>query len=62
MGLAQEVTQTVESTVNERRDYRMAGDFSINEALMLEGSLSASLVSTKSIDSKSRFVSWIKNI
>ena len=51
MGLEQKVTQTVESTVNQTRDHRMAGDFSINEALMLEGSLSASTVSMTSIDS-----------
>ena len=51
MGLAQKVTQTVESTVNQTRDHRMAGDTSINEALMLEGSLSASPVSMTSIDS-----------
>ena len=38
----------------------MAGDFSINEELMLEGSLSASLVCMTSIDSVSWFVSWIK--
>ena len=51
MSLAQKVTQTVESTVNQTRDHRMAGDFSINEALMLEGSLSASPVSMTTIDS-----------
>ena len=37
MGLGQKVTQTVESTVNQTGDHRMAGDTSINEALMLEG-------------------------
>ena len=51
MGLAQKVTQTVESTVYQRRDHRMAGDTSINEALMLEGSLSACPVCMTSIDS-----------
>ena len=51
MGLAQKVTQTVESTVNQTGDHRMAGDFAINEALMLEGSLSASPVCMTSIDS-----------
>ena len=51
MGLRQKVTQTVESTVNQTGDHRMAGDTSINEALMLEGSLSASLVCMTSIDS-----------
>ena len=51
MGLAQKVTQTVESTVNQTGDHRMAGNFSINEALMLEGSLSASPVCMTSIDS-----------
>ena len=40
MGLGQKVTQTVESTVNQTGDHRMAGDTSINEALMLERSLS----------------------
>ena len=43
MGIAQKVTQTVESTVNQTGDHRMPGDTSIKEALMLEGSLSASL-------------------
>ena len=51
MSLEQKVTQTVESTVNQMRDHRMAGDFSINEALMLEDFLSASPVSMTSIDS-----------
>ena len=51
MCLAQKVTQTVESTVNQTGDHRKAGDFSINEALMLEGSLSASPVCLTSIDS-----------
>ena len=51
MGLAQKVTQTVESTVNQTGDYIMAGDTSINEALMLEGSLSASPVCVTTIDS-----------
>ena len=51
MGLAQKVTQTVESTVNQTRDHRMTGDTSINEALMLEGSLSAFLVCMTSMDS-----------
>ena len=51
MGLGQKVTQTVESTVNQTGDLRMAGDTSINEALMLEGSLSASPVRMTSIDS-----------
>ena len=51
MGLAPRVTQTVESTVNQTRDHRIAGDTSINEALMLEGSLSASPVCMTSIDS-----------
>ena len=51
MGLAQEVTQTVESTGNETRDHRMAGDLSIKEALTLEGSLSSSPVCMTSIDS-----------
>ena len=51
MGLAQKVTQTVESTVNQTGSHRMAGDFSINEALMLEGALSASTVCMTSIDS-----------
>ena len=51
MGLTQNVTQTVESTVNQTRDHRMAGDTSINEALMLEGFLSASPVCMTSIDS-----------
>ena len=51
MGLAQKVTQTVESTVNQTRDIRMAADTSINEALMLEGSLAASPVCMTSNDS-----------
>ena len=51
MGLAQKVTQTVESTVNRTRHHRMEGDTSINEALMLEDSLSASPVCFTSIDS-----------
>ena len=51
MGLAQRVTQTVESTVNQTRDHRIAGDTSINEALMIEGSLSASPVCMTSNDS-----------
>ena len=51
MGLAQKVTQTVESTVNQTEDHRMAGDISINEALMLQGSLSAFLVCMTSMDS-----------
>ena len=51
MGLAQSVTQTVESTVNQTGYYNMAGDTSINEELMLEGSLSASRVRMTSIDS-----------
>ena len=51
MGIAQKVPQTVESTVNQTGDHRMAGDTSINEALMLEGSLSASPVCMTSIDS-----------
>ena len=51
MGIAQKVTQTVESTVNQTGDHRMAGDTSINEALMLEGSLFASLECMTSIDS-----------
>ena len=51
MGLAQKVTQTVESTLNQTRDHRMTGDTSINEALMLEGSLSASPVCMTSFDS-----------
>ena len=51
MGLEQKVTQTVESTVNQTRDHRMAGGTLLKEALMLEGSLSASLVSMTSIDS-----------
>ena len=51
MGLAQKVTQTVESTVNQTRDHRMAGETSINEALMFEGSMSASPVCMTSIDS-----------
>ena len=42
MGLAQKVMQTVESTINQTGDHRMVGDTSINEALMIEGSLSAS--------------------
>ena len=51
MGLAQRETQTVESTVNQTGYYNMAGDTSINEALMLEGSLSASPVCMTTIDS-----------
>ena len=51
MGLAEKLTQTAESTVNQTRDHRIAGDTSINEALMLEGSLSASPVCMTSIDS-----------
>ena len=51
MGLAQKITQTVESTVNQTRDHSMAGDISIKEALMLEGFLSASPVCMTSIDS-----------
>ena len=51
MGIAQKVTQTVESTVNQTRDHRMTGDTSTNEALMLEGSFSASPVCMTSIDS-----------
>ena len=51
MGIAQKVTQTVESTVNQTGNHRMAGDTSINEALMLEGSLSASRVCMTSNDS-----------
>ena len=51
MGLGQKVTQTVELTVNQTGDNRMAGDTSINEALMLEGSLSACPVCMTSIDS-----------
>ena len=51
MGLAQKVTQTVESTVNQTRVHRIAGDSSINEALTLEGSFSASPVCMTSIDS-----------
>ena len=51
MSLAQKVTQTVESTVNQTGDHRMAGDTSINEVLILEGSLSASPVCMTSIDS-----------
>ena len=51
MGLAQKVAQTVESTVNQTGDHRMAGDTSINETLMLEGSLSVSPVCMTSIDS-----------
>ena len=51
MGLEQKLTQTVESTVNQTRVHRMAGDTSINDALMLEGSLSASPVCMTSIDS-----------
>ena len=50
MGLAQKVTQTVESTVNQTGDHSMAGDTSINEALMLEGSLSASPVCMTSVE------------
>ena len=49
MGLAQKVTQTVESTVNQTGDHSMAGDTSINEALMLEGSSSASPVCMTSV-------------
>ena len=37
MGPPEKLTQTVESTVNQTGDHRMAGDTSINEALMLEG-------------------------
>ena len=62
MGLAQKVTQTVESTVNQTGDHRMAGDTSINEALMLEGSLSASPVCMTSIELLPWFVGWIKKI
>ena len=51
MGLVQKVTHLVESTVNQTRDHRMAGDTSINEALMLEGSLAASPVCMTSNDS-----------
>ena len=51
MGLAQKVTKTAESTVNQTRDLRMAGDTSINEAFMLEGSLSAPPVCMTGIDS-----------
>ena len=51
MGLEQQVTQTVESTVNQTRNHRLAGDTSIKEALMLEGSLSSSPVCMTSIDS-----------
>ena len=43
--------QTVESTADQTGHHRMAGDTSINEALMLEGSLSASPVCMTSIDS-----------
>ena len=62
MGLAQNVMQTVESTINQTGDHRMAGDTSINEALMIEGSLSASPVFMTSIDSWSWFVIWVKKI
>ena len=41
MGLAEKVTQTVESTDNQTPEYRWAGDTSTIEALMLGGSLSA---------------------
>ena len=51
MGLAQNVTQKVESTVYHTGEYRMAGDTSINDALELDGSLSASPVCMTSIDS-----------
>ena len=51
MGPPEKLTQTVESTVNQTGDHRMAGDTSINEALMLEGSLSASPVPMTSMDS-----------
>ena len=51
MGPPEKLTQTVESTVNQMGDHRMAGDFSINEALMLEGSLSAFPVCMTSMDS-----------
>ena len=62
MGLAQKITQTVESTVNQTRDHRLAGDTSMEEALLLEGSLSSSSVCMTSIESLSWFVSWIKKI
>ena len=51
MGLAQKVMQTVDWTINQTGYHRMAGDTSINEALMIEGSLSASPVCMTSIDS-----------
>ena len=51
MSLAQKVTQTVESTVNQTGDHRMAGDTSLNDALKLDGSLSASPVCMTCIDS-----------
>ena len=51
MGFAQNVTQTVESTVYQTGEYLMAGDTSLNDALKLDGSLSASPVCMTSIDS-----------
>ena len=57
MGLAKKVTQTVESTCNQTRDYRLVGDNSTNGALFLEGSLSAFTVFMTSFDSHSWSVS-----
>ena len=41
MGLAEKVFQTVETTDNQTLEYRLAGDTSTIEALMLEDSLTA---------------------